>query len=795
MKFSFNWLKTFINTDLSASDIADKLSSAGLEVEGFEEIGKGLTGIVTGKIQSIAKHPNADRLVITQIFDGTDTHQIVTGATNVFEGAIVPASLPGAVLADGTKIKKGVLRGVDSYGMLCSEKELGIADESHGIWILPEDTPLGIDFVDYALLKDVVFDISILPNRGDCQSIVGLARELSVILDTPLSLPEPVITESGKTLDLTVTIQDERCPIYTARVIRNVTIKPSPLWMQRRLQVSGIRPINLAVDITNYILLEWGQPLHAFDYHRTAGAQITVRSAHSGEKLTALDAADHTLEDTMLMICDQSGPIAIAGVMGGERSGIADDTQDIILEAAYFHPGSVRKAASKLGLRSESSVRFEKGIDIDQVVRSANRAAQLFQELAGATLEPIMIKSNPSAEAFQKRTLTLDPAKLNQLLGTDYPTQDILDILQKLGFHLSPDQSDITVPSWRHLDILGTPDLAEEVARLKGFDTIPSVLPTEIVLGTPPTHVSKQIAKLENFLVHTGIMQLNTYTMIAQKDLQGIVEPGPDLLVLNNPLSPEHAVMRPHMLPSVLKILAYNVKRQADRLSVFEVGKTFHKAQNSQAPLESVQLVALITGTPQVYFQAEKAVNTLDFYKLKGLWENLADLVDLTGYTAQTEPAPSYLHPVRQLTYLLDGQSVGEVGFLHPELLKEWDLGTEVGYISLNVTVATAKQKATPTYTHFSKHPSTRRDIALLAPKQLPYGDLYQTLQEVKSDLVQEIFMFDYFESEKLGPDNKSVAVGMIYQATDKTLSDEEVNQAHETLCRQLTERLPVHLR
>ncbi len=745
MKYSFKWLCEFVKIDLTPQQLADRLSLAGQEVEAVIPVGEKLSGIVVGKIEKIEKHPNADKLVVTQVFDGKERYQICTAATNVFEGAVIPVSLPGSVLNSGLQIKPAKLRGVDSNGMLCSEVELGVADESQGIWILPNDTPLGIDFIDYAHLKDTILDIAILPNRGDCQSIYGMAREVAAILNLPLKKPDCSINAAPGDSDISVEIADkEGCPHYTGRLIKTIKQNPTPLWMKRKLQLSGIRPISLIVDITNYVLLELGQPLHAFD-RKSLGNKIVVRRANASEKMVTLDGDERTLSPEILLICDGDRPVAAAGVMGAKNSEINDGTTDVFLEAAYFQPGRIRKGRTVLGLRTESSIRFEKGVDPQGVVMASDRAAHLMQELAGGS-----VVGQPKTIEWPKKIIPFSSEQINKLLGAAIPESEMVSILGRLGFEYK--EASMIVPSWRQLDIQEWPCLAEEVARVWGFEKIGTPLPS------PPAPLPGGEGRFESLLLDYGFYQVCTFPMIEAHDQ----DPG---LALRNPIAPEESVMRASMLPSHVKVLEFNRKRQVEQLRIFEIGKVF-KGQD-----EETHLSALWMGG-------------CDFLELKGLVENIVGDV-VFGECRSVE-----LHPKKALSVNGD---LGVVGFVHPSLLRRYDLDGDVGYISLNLAKMPAAKKKT--FRPIPKFPSTRRDIALLTPRSLKYAEIEKVILENKPKWVKEFFLFDVFESEKIGKENKSLAFAFIYQDPERTLSDEEVNGAHQQFSATLKEKLPVSIR
>lgn len=800
MKFSLNWLCDFVEIDIPVSALVEKLTFAGFEVESVLAIGQVPQFIKVGKITSIEKHPNADKLVVTQVFDGVSTHQIVTGASNVFEGAVVPVSFPGAVLANGTVIKPAALRGVESHGMLCSQVELGIAEESAGIWILPDDTPLGVDVMDHFHLRDTVLDISILPNRGDVQSMMGLAREIAVLLQKPFKNPVVEIHESEASFAIPIhVLQPDMCPLYTARVIQNVTIKSSPFWLQRRLTVCGIRPINNVVDITNYVLLEYGQPLHAFDLTYLAGPEITVRTAKPKETIQTLDETVRTLTADSLLICDQDKPVALAGVMGGANSDIKDQTRDILLESAFFKPGCIRKMEVGLGLRTESSIRFDKGVDFEGVALASHRASYLIQELAGGNVcKGFSQFVDTQSPYYQKKEIEFFFEKINQFLGASFTLEQMKHVLVQLGFQFFDHDQKVLVPSWRKHDICEMPCLAEEISRMLGYHLIPNELPSQSQIVKAPTLSEELISKLRPLIQGLGYVELKTFPMISPQDLS-FTDYQQTHVVLQNPLTPEESVMRPSLLPSGLKVLAYNYKRQMPNLKFFEIGKIFKPVMDPEkgaSHIEEMALQILCTGAvlPSAFMPAEKADNTIDLRYLKGIAECIFGAL---SYRARTYQAcqKTYLHPVQALEVVMDGVVVGEVGFLHPSVCSAYDITADVGYVSISLAALETLGRAKKQYQAYSKFPSIRRDIAFIAPKSLTYQEIEAVIHQQKSKLVKDFFLFDYFESEKIGVDKRSLAMGFVYQSDTETLTDEKVNSVHMGFCDRIKEKLPIEIR
>ncbi len=797
MKFPLSWIADYVDlTGIDPSDLASRLNRSGFEVEEVITVGESLCNIVTGRIDSISKHPNADRLQVTQIFDGEVTHQIVTGAQNISVGDIVPVSLPGAILASGLKIKPSQLRGIPSNGMLCSETELGVADTASGIWILEPGTPLGLDFVESGLLKETILDVAILPNRGDCQSILGLAREISVILNRPLKLPSTdySITEAIEKWQIAVT-DPEVCPIYFGQQVDHVTNGIAPLKMRRRLALAGIRSIDRIVDITNYVMLETGHPLHAFDKNELSGTTITVGSASAGEMTQTLDDEVRELTVRIPVVRDGLSIVAIAGIMGGQRGSIAEKTTELFLEAAYFSPTRVRKAKSELGLRTESAIRFEKGVDPMGVQFALRRALHLLQELAGARIVGAPVEHiDLTHSILSERDVEFNSEKINRLLGTAYTRAEMEHVLAQLGFGVA--ETSARVPSWRRHDIKEWPCLAEEIARIKGYDPIPEILDFRMVAQEKPSNLSKIATVTETFWVNQGFQQVQTFTMVSPDDFRATKVPMPsDWLQIQNPLTPSESVLRRYLMSSLLRTVSYNLKRQNTDLQLFEVGKVFYLAQQGEIR-EHLVCGVICTGNRFVspYSEVEKVQGQPSFFHLKGQVEELLSQLRVAGVSYAKSSYPQY-HPHLSADIRIGATTIGNFGFFHPDILENYDIRQPVGYIGLNLSGISGEPTIPMEFNSFGRYPHTRRDLAILAPRTLGYQEIESKIGEFLPEAVAQYFLFDHFESDKIGADNKSLAFGFVYQNIERTLSDDEVNLAHEEFCRKLTESLPISIR
>ncbi len=792
MKFPISWLRDYISIDCDVDELANKLTMAGLEVDDISYLGKHIAGITTGRIDSITKHPDADKLVITSIFDGKNHHQIVTGAANISEGDIVPVSLPGAILANEMTIKSTKLRGVQSDGMLCSETECGVADESNGIWILPTDTPLGIDFVNYATLKDAVLDISILPNRGDCQSILGLAREIAAITGQSFQLPAIELIEMDIKHSYSVTSNTDLCPLYMGRYISNLTNGKSPIWLERRLQLCGIRPISAIVDITNYVLLETGHPLHAFDDHLCAKKSFTIEEASSETTITTLDEQTRTLDAKQLVIMQANQPVAIAGIMGGKDTEVSDSTTCIFLEAAYFDSTSVRRSATALGLRTESSIRFEKGVPIDTVDYASRRAASLLTELAnGSVSKHVITAKNDTHSCFKQQKISFSLDQLNMFLGSHFTQKQVETVLYPLGFTFQKDT--LTIPSWRCHDIKEWPCIAEEVARLLGFDAIQSSLPHSLPIQDYDDPIVDLIRNTQDFFVTNGFNEVTSYPMISEDDLcvmdLGVKESWNELA---NPISPQLAIMRPSLLPSLLPLIAYHTTRQLPNQALFEVGRTFHK------DYETTSLGIALSGKRDLsaYQSSARDLETDTFHYLTHTCKRFFDSLGLSiSLKQETEKPMQWQHPYLNYRIYLNKTVIGSLAHIHPNTLDHYSIKEPVIYLDINLNHVLANLNKPKTYHAFSRFPSIRRDIAVCVPDTLSFADIMEVITKYQHKSVIKTGVFDLFESQTLAPYQRSIGIYFIYQSMTETLSDDNVNANHQRLCDRLTESLPIQIR
>ncbi len=801
MKVTLNWLKEYVDFNWSPEELTERLTMLGLEVEGVKKLDGEFAGIVVAQVITRDKHPNADKLSLCRVNDGNGERQIVCGAQNFQAGDKVPLILPGASLPPkaGEKepftIKVGKIRGVESHGMLCSHEELGIDPaaighkKEDGLLILRANATVGQSFAAYLGRggSDVVYDLEVTPNRPDLNSLIGIAREIAAVTGTPLKLPELKAAPANPTAAATlvqVRLEDPAvCPRYTARVIQGVKVGPSPDWLRLTLEKVGIRSISNVVDVTNYVMLETGQPLHAFDYHLIApGASgqptIVVRRAAAGEKFQTLDNQERTLTPEMLLIADEQKGIALAGVMGGANTEINPQTVDVLLESAYFSPTNIRRTSKLLGLRSESSYRFERGADVGICDWASQRAAQLILETAGGQLATGVVEVYP--QPAQPKEITLQFAKSLDLLGIGIAHSDQVTSLTKLGLTVTrqaPGACTFAVPSWR-VDLKREVDLIEEVGRLYGVDKIPST-PPRGALGTNAfDSVYDQIGEVRRLLTGLGLNEAQGQTLISDTAARLAA---PQVLALENPLSSDMNVLRPSLLPGLLDSLRINVSRKNADVALFEIGRVFTTVNGT--PKEERRVALALTGRrqPPFWSGAERDAR-FDNYDLKGLAEDLLEQLGVRGVVYTTKPASTSLL-LESAAITLGGKlPLGELGQLLPALAKKYDLRDAVYLAEFNLDMLLAKRNATKAYKALPAFPTIRRDVALLVPEAITHQAVLNTVKQTKPANLETIDLFDVFRGNHVPVGQKSLAYAFTYRAADKTLTDAEVNAAHEKL-------------
>lgn len=787
MRVSLKWLRDYVDITIPVRELADRLTMAGLAVEGVESPGEGIEKVYSGKILQISPHPNADRLTICRVTLGQgEDLNIVTGATNVREGHVVPVAVEGARLAGGLVIKKSKLRGVESRGMLCSGQELGLdtsvmpSDQAHGIMLLDPSTPLGLDIKGVIGLDDTILDLELTPNRGDCLSMVGVAREVAALLGERLSLPDTSAVGSGLEIEgmARVDIVDPGlCSRYVARLFRNIKIGPSPAWMQDRLRAAGIRPISNLVDITNYVMIELGQPLHAFDYDTLKDGHIIVRRAEKGEKMVTLDGSERNLSEDMLVIADPGGPVAVAGVMGGLATEVTEKTVNVLLESAHFNPVSIRRTARSLGMRSEASSRFEKGVDPVACLRAADRAARLLLELGAGEVAPGAVDSYPVRSV--PKTVVLKPGRVEHVLGVEVPGQEIVSILRSLEFTVNDSGGEllVTVPSHRQ-DVFLEEDLIEEIARMHGYNRIPYTLPAGSgTIGARTPRQSLEVG-VKDTMTSLGFYETVTYSFTAPSTLDraGLPPDSPlrNVLRLQNPLSEEQSIMRTLLLPGLLEVLQRNASRRTTDLALFETGRIFLPSGDGQLPLEKQVLAAAAMGSAPSGWN--RAGQPHDFYYMKGVLEALLDRLGLRGYSFAKESGHSLFHPGKAARVTVGEAVIGVLGEIHPDVLENYSLPQSVSAMEVDFEVLAELSGRPRKYRPLPKFPGIERDLSLVVKKEIPAQDITRTIRKSGGQYLQEVRLFDIYHGGQVPAGCQSMAFSLKFQAEDRTLTDQEVN-------------------
>ena len=797
MNVSIKWLKEYVDFDLSPEVLAERLLMLGMEIESIKQLGEGLDRVVIGRINTVEKHPKADKLVLCNVDVGSGTDaQIVCGAPNVREGLVAPVALIGAQLPNGLIIKRAKIRGEESQGMLCSEQELAISDEASGLMELPNDTQIGTSIVEALGLDDVVLELEITPNRPDCLSMIGVAREISVTTGNPLRLPE-VNVQQGTTAihNLTsVTIEaPELCPRYAARVIQGVKIAPSPTWLQRRLEAIGVGTINNIVDITNYVLMEYGHPLHAFDYHRLTENRIVVRRAKPGEMLKTIDAEARELTSDMLVIADAENAVALAGVMGGFDSEITDQTVDVLLESAYFHPPSIRKTSKALGMHTEASHRFERGADPEGVIPALNRTAQLIAEIACGEICAGIVDVYPGKR--EAINIKLRPERVNFVLGTEIAPDDMRDILTNLGFTMS-DTFEVAPPTFRP-DVSQEIDLVEEIARVYGFDNIPTTLPRGDI-PIPKIDPKEDLReRVKTYLLQCGMMEAMNYAFYHPDVFDRIrlasTDPLRQTVQIANPLSEDQSIMRTTLLPSLLANAQRNRNHQINDVKFFECSKVFIPNEAGEYPNEPERVVGMIVGNLGAGVYGDP-LRPADFFDIKGVVEGMLDRCGLSDYTITHTDHPAF-HPGRRAEIRIEDQTLCVFGEAHPEVLENYDLPHKAYLFELDFEKLVEMVEPTKQFESIPIYPSVNRDLAIVLDVDTPASQPTEIIKSAGSELVSSLHLFDVYTGEQVPDGKKSLAFAIEYRSTTETLTDEIVDRIHGGILEQLEQELGATLR
>ena len=805
MNTSLSWIKAYVpELNVTAQEYTDAMTLSGTKVEGYEVLDADLHKIVVGQIDKIEKHPDADKLIICQVNVGSETIQIVTGANNVHEGDKVPVVLdggrvagghePGSRVEGGVKIKKGKLRGVESFGMMCSIEELGSNREMYpeapeeGIYIFPEETEVGANAVEVLGLNDVVFEYEVTANRVDCFSVVGIAREAAATFGKEFH--PPVVTPTGNDEDVNAYIKvrvenEDLCPRYCARVVKNIKIGPSPKWMQRRLASVGIRPINNLVDITNYVMEEYGQPMHAYDLDTIAGKEIVVRNAEKGEKFTTLDGQERELDETVLMICDGEKSIGIAGIMGGENSMITDDVKTMLFEAACFDGTNIRKSSKKVGLRTDASGKFEKGLDPNNAQAAIDRACQLIEEMGagevvGGMVDVYSKKKEPVRVPF-------DPDAINELLGTQISKEDMIGYFEKIGIVYDEASGEVVTPTFRH-DLFRMADLAEEVARFYGYDNIPTTLPRgeattgKLSFKLRVEEVARDIAEF------CGFSQGMTYSFESPKVFDKLLIPEDSSLrqavEIMNPLGEDYSIMRTTPLNGMLTSLATNYNRRNKNVRLYELGNIYlpKALPLTELPKERMQFTLGMYGEG-------------DFFSMKGVVEEFFEKIGLHKKEVyDPNSGKPYLHPGRQANILYDGVVVGYLGEVHPDVADTYGIGTRAYIAVIDMPEIVERATFDRKYTGIARFPAVTRDISMVMPKEILVGQIEDVIEKKGGAYLESYALFDIYEGAQIKEGYKSVAYSIVFRAQDKTLEDAEVTEAMNRILKAL-EGMGIELR
>lgn len=794
MLVPLKWLRDYVDIDIDTQEFADMMTMTGSKVEKVDFFGKETNGVEVCKILEIEQHPDADRLKVTKVeVANGEILQIVTNATNIKVGDYVPVARIGAVLPGDFKIKKGKLRGVLSEGMFCGAEELTIPSafvEDHkkdGIYILDhqDSFELGMDVRDVLGINDALIEFEITSNRPDCRSIIGIAREAAVTLGKELKYPEIKVNGSDEEMSFEIDIQTDLCKRYCGRVVKDVKVGPSPYWMQRKLIEAGMRPISNIVDITNYVMLELGQPLHAFDLDDIKYNKMTVKMAEEGEKFTTLDSVERTLTSDMLVIGNKDKTLDLAGIMGGENSEIKDTTTSIFIEGASFAKENIRATSKKLGLRTEASSRFEKGIDINLTEVAVNRACQLIEELGCGTVLNGMLDYYPQKEEVQK--VTVNPVRINKLLGVNVPMDQFINILESLEFKcnlVSSEVLELEVPTFR-LDITEDADILEEIARIYGYDNIPAANLEGNATAGVKTDKQKFLDNVKANSIACGLNEILTYSFVSPRGVDKINLCADDekrnFVKIMNPLGEETSVMRTTLIPNMLDVISTNISHKVEEVSAFECGNTFTPQEG--LPVESKKYCVGMYG------------KEVDFFVLKGVIESVLNNVGFKGYEIEPETTNLTFHPGRCAKIVYNNIYIGTFGELHPDVIENYNLGQRVYVAEINIDTVFENLTLTKSYNPLPKYPSTSRDIALIVKDDIFVKQIEDIIKANGEDLVESYKLFDVYKGAQIEEGHKSIAYSITYRSKDKTLTDEDVAKVHDKILSELSDKLNANLR
>ena len=790
MQISESWLREWVNPDIDTAQLLKIVTMAGLEVDGTEPAANVFSGVVVAEVLACDKHPDADKLSVCSVSDGEDTFPVVCGAPNVRAGLKVPFARVGAVLGEDFRIKRAKLRGVESFGMLCSAEELGLAESADGLLELPGDAAVGMDIREYLQLEDTLVEIDLTPNRGDCLSIKGLAREVGVLTRTAVTYPRIETIPASMELEFPVELASPSdCPRYLGRIIRNINPDAeTPLWMQEKLRRCGLRSIDPVVDVTNFVLMELGHPMHAFDFDKLQGG-IRVRRANAGEKLVLLDGREVSMTRETLVIADHDKALAMAGVMGGKHSAVGASTRNIFLESAFFDPVAIAGRARSYGMHTDAGHRYERGVDYSLAPLAMERATALLLEIVGGEAGPV---TEALASLPQKSPILLRRKRISALLGLSLPDGEVVDILQRLGLELLENTVEgwiFTVPSWR-FDISIEADLIEELARVHGYDHLPVSLPTARMKLQEVPESRLPVRDLRRNLVNLGYQEVVTYSFV-DSELDRVLREDGEIagsqLALSNPISQDMAVMRGSLWPGLIVTLKHNQNRQQNRLRLFETGLTFINKNNELEQKAKVACLLWGAAMPEQWAERERS---LDFYDIKGDIEMLTGTSQMVSYVADTHPA---LHGGQSARLELCGKTLGWIGALHPRLQQELDIPGKIYLAELNLDMLCKRQ--VPVNAELSRFPTVRRDLALVLPQSVRADEVLAVLGESAGELLLELSVFDQYQGDNIEKGKKSLALGLTFQHASRTLSDSDINPIIDSCIKALEAKFNAELR
>lgn len=790
MKVSLSWLKDYVSIDMETEHLAEALTMVGLEVEAVCDRWDYLETVLVGRIEDIRPHPNADNLQLCSLDLNSRKIDVVCGAPNVAKDMLVPAALPGTMFPDGSVLKETVIRGIPSEGMICSESELGLGTDSAVVMGLEPSSTVGQKLASALGLSDTIIEIDLTPNRPDCLSIIGIAREIAGIQKKRLRYPTADLSDSRNEISgvTSVTIQaPELCPRYAARLITDISIGPSPFWLQDRLLSVGLRPINNIVDITNFVLMEMGQPLHAFDFNRLAGNRIVVRTAADGERFTTLDDKERSLTKDMLMICDAEEPVAVGGVMGGLNSEIETTTRNVLIESAYFNPVCIRKTSKKLGLNTEASHRFERGVDPEGTITALNRAAQLMVEIGNGRLVEGIIDEYP--KPVTTPAIMLSVKDTNRLLGTRFSAEKIKDLLESIEFNVELKGSknlSVVPPSFR-VDVTRPEDFMEEVARLSGYNNIPTTFPMMSAEKRKPLKSLEIRNQIKHQMIGFGFSEVINYSFVNRNACDLLALEADDfrrkMVTILNPLTDEQTVMRTSLIPGLLGTMHYNYTQQEKNLKLFEIGKIFISVGRDQLPEEIEMLVGLWTGAR--FFPSWHSKETpCDFFDIKGVAEGLLQSLNLDSceFTSLPDASCTYTKPGYTAQIFISKTFIGLVGEVHPQVLQNFDLVQTAYILELNLDRLISCLPETIQSQPIPKFPATTRDITIIVDKNIESQRIVKSIEGTNEELIEKLHLFDVYEGAPIAGGKKSISFRIIYQSPHKTLEDEEINRLNKTI-------------